>query len=360
MNGKSIRDYGLIPGTMEPGERNSITDVAGVTVGHATIDNERHKTGVTVILPAQDNLFTNKMAAAGYVINGFGKTLGFIQLDELGVLETPIALTSTLNVGKVHEGLTEYTLRRCASEGVKVVSVNPLVGETNDAYLNDVSERAVGTEEVLQAIADASADFSQGDVGAAKGTFCYGFKGGIGSASRKVKIGKKNYIVGALVQSNFGVTADFTPAGIPLGPILKRLMNEEPAIEDKGSIMMVIGTDIPLTSRQLKRVCKRAAVGLARTGSFLGHGSGDVVMAFSTANRFPTDRKIAVYETGALNEDYIDTVFRAAAESVEESVLNSATHADTVAGNGHIRPGLNLYLDKALAEYRKSIAANLA
>ena len=234
MNQKSIRDYGLIPGIMQPGERNTITDVPGVTVGHATIDSERHKTGVTVILPAQDNLFTNKMAAAGYVINGFGKTLGFIQLDELGVLETPIALTGTLNVGKVHEGLVAYSQKRCAEEGVQVLSVNPLVGETNDAYLNDVTERAVGTEEVFQAIGNASRDFDQGDVGAGKGTFCYGFKGGIGSASRVMTIGGARYTVGVLVQSNFGITSDFTPAGIPLGPIMKRMLDEEASVEDKG------------------------------------------------------------------------------------------------------------------------------
>ena len=351
MNEKSIRDYGLIPGIMQTGERNTIADVPGVTVGHATIDNERHKTGVTVILPAQDNLFTNKMAAAGYVINGFGKTLGFIQLDELGVLETPIALTGTLNVGKVHEGLVAYSQKRCAEEGVQVLSVNPLVGETNDAYLNDVTERAVGTEEVFEAIENASQDFEQGDVGAGKGTFCYGFKGGIGSASRVVTIGSSRHIVGALVQSNFGITSDFTPAGIPLGPIMQRLLNEAASLEDKGSIMMILGTDIPMTSRQLKRLCKRAAAGLVRTGSILGHNSGDVVMAFSTANRFPIG-ETDVYGIGALNERYIDTVFRAAEECVEEGVLNSMTHADTVRGNGHVRFGAGKYLERALEEFR--------
>ncbi len=343
MNTKRIRDYGVTVGHMQTGAKNKITDVPGVTVGHYTLDDERHKTGVTVILPAQDNLFADKMTAAVHVINGFGKTCGTVQVDELGYIETPIALTNTLNVGKVADALVGWTLERCRKEDVPCFSVNPVVGETNDAGLNDIADRALGEAEVYAAIENACADFDEGDVGAGKGTSCFGLKGGIGSASRVLTLDGQEYTVGVLVQSNFGRTADLMIGGRPVGERIAAKIKEEQASADKGSIMIVLGTDIPLSELQLGRVLRRAAVGLARTGSFIGHGSGDVVIGFTTANRHLRDDG-SFRTMQAVNDRHIDRVFRAAAEAVEESVLNSMTAAERV-GN---KRSINEFLTECL------------
>ena len=274
-------------GTLPRGPKNKISDVAGVTVGHATVLGERTRTGVTVVLPGTDNVFLNKRIAAAYVHNGFGKTLGTVQMQELGTLETPIALTNTLNVGLVHDALVGYTLDRCAADGTPCFSVNPVVGECNDCTLNDIARRAVHAEHVRSAIETASADFAEGDIGAGAGTLCYGFKGGIGSASRQIEIDGERFTVGALVQSNFGRTADLVIDGRRVGEeILLRMAQAPftPAQVDKGSIITVIATDLPVSSRQLYRILRRAGVGLAQTGSFMGHGSGEVMLGFSTAN----------------------------------------------------------------------------
>ena len=348
MNTKRIRDYGITVGEFPTGPRNKISDVPGVTVGHYTLDNNWHKTGVTVILPAQDNLFSNKMTAAVHVINGFGKTCGTVQVNELGTLETPIALTNTLNVGKVADALVGWTLERCRRENIGCFSVNPVVGETNDAGLNDIADRALGEAEVYSAIENACADFDEGDVGAGKGTSCFGLKGGIGSSSRVLTLDEQNYTVGVLVQSNFGRTSDLMIDGRPVGERIAAKIREEQASTDKGSIMIVLGTDIPLSELQLGRVLRRAAVGLARTGSFLGHGSGDVVIGFTTANRHSPSSG-AFRPMQALDDRYIDRVFRAAAEAVEESVLNSMTAADRVTGsNGNVKRSLNEFLPECL------------
>ena len=200
---KRIRDYGIIIGRHETGPLNKLTDVPGVTVGHCTVDTEEHKTGVTVILPCRDNMFEKKLTAAAFVHNGFGKTAGTLQIEELGTLETPIALTNTLNVGLVHDAMVDYMTERCRNEGIEVKSLNPVVGECNDSNLNNIAERAVTKEHVFEAIRAAASDFAEGDVGAGKGTVCFGMKGGIGSASRLVKIGGETFTVGVLVQSNF-------------------------------------------------------------------------------------------------------------------------------------------------------------
>ena len=208
MKQKRISDYDVNIGKMPKGELNKITDVYGVTVGHSTIRDETHNTGVTVIMPSEANIFTHKLVAASYVHNGYGKTCGTIQIDELGTLETPIALTNTLNVGLVSDALVQYTLDRCAKENVKVYSINPVVGECNDSAINAITDRAVRYEHVIQAIDCAERDFDEGNVGAGTGTQCYGMKGGIGSASRVVTLDGKPYTVGVLVQSNYGATAD--------------------------------------------------------------------------------------------------------------------------------------------------------
>lgn len=341
---KRIREYGILIGTREHGTFNKITDVPGVTVGHYTVDTEEHKTGVTVIMPCQDNMFANKLTAAAFVHNGFGKTAGIPQIEELGTLETPIALTNTLNVGRVHDAIVEYMMRRCEKDGVKMTSINPVVGECNDASLNKIVERVIGTEEVFSAIASAKSDFEEGDVGAGKGTTCFGLKGGIGSASRLVRLGGEIYTVGVLVQSNFGKTKNFVLNGKPMGEYL--LGKIEEAKKDEGSIMMVIATDLPVSDRQLKRIIKRAGVGLSRCGSYMGHGSGDIMLGFSTANRFAYKEDEALVSVKQINETMIDEVFEAVGEATEEAVLNSMAMAETVRGyEGNVRYSLtDLYL----------------
>ncbi len=215
---KRIRDYGIVIGEGKTGPRNKITDVPGVKVGHCTVDTKDHKTGVTVIMPCQDNPFVNKLTAAAYVHNGFGKSQGLIQVEELGTIETPIALTNTLNVGKVHDAIVDYMVDRCVREGVAVTSINPVVGECNDSKLNRIQERVVGKRQVYEAIDKASDDFEEGAAGAGTGTVCFGCKGGIGSASRIMEYDGKEYTLGVLVQSNFGQTRDLCLNGEKIGP----------------------------------------------------------------------------------------------------------------------------------------------
>ncbi|MEY8393814.1 P1 family peptidase [Lachnospiraceae bacterium 45-P1] len=341
---KRIREYGLIIGSYRPGTLNKITDVPGVTVGHWTADTKEHKTGVTVILPSCENIFVNKLTAAAFVHNGFGKTTGILQIEELGTLESPIALTNTLNVGKVQDALVDYVVEITEKEGGKASSINTVVGECNDASLNKITERVIGREQVRAAIDAACVDFEEGDVGAGKGTTCFGMKGGIGSASRILTIGEETYTIGVLVQSNFGSTKNFVLNGKPMGDLLLEKIGE--AKKDEGSIMMVIGTDLPVSDRQLKRIVRRAGVGLSRCGSFMGHGSGDIMLGFSTANPVKTGEEQDFYMMRFLKEEHLDKAFEAVAEATEEAVLNSLAMADTVTGyNGVTRYSLtDLYL----------------
>lgn len=324
-------------GRMEHGPGNSITDVPGIRVGHCTVDNERHKTGVTVILPCEDDIFQRKMVAACHVLNGFGKTAGLMQIEELGTLETPIALTNTLNVGLVHDAMVEYMCRWAEEGGYAIRSINPVVCECNDASLNDIRRRAVGQAEVFAAIENASVEFAQGDVGAGKGMTCHDLKGGIGSSSRIVQIGDQRYTLGVLVLTNHGSLRDLTIGGETVGLDIERRIHED--TPDEGSCIMIIGTDLPVTSRQLKRIIRRCSVGLARLGSFIGHGSGEVMVGFSTANRISAQN--GCIDLRCIHESHIDAAFRAAAEATEEAVLHSMLHADTVTGySGKVRRGL--------------------
>lgn len=327
---KRIRDYGIRIGDHPAGALNKLTDVPGVRVGHYTVDTEEHKTGVTVILPCEENIFASKLTAAAFVHNGFGKTAGIPQIEELGTLESPIALTNTLNVGKVHDALVDYMVEQCERDGVELTSMNPVVGECNDASLNKITERVIGIPEVRAAIDSACRDFEEGDVGAGKGTTCFGMKGGIGSASRLVELDGKTYVVGVLVQSNFGKTKHFVLDGKPLGELISGKIEE--ARKDEGSIMMVVGTDLPVSDRQLKRIIRRAGVGLSRCGSFMGHGSGDIMLGFSTGNVYRKEEDRAVIPAAVMNEAMLDDVFEAAAEATEEAVLNSLAAAHTVTG----------------------------
>lgn len=322
-------------GRMEKGTKNAITDVPGVRVGHCTVDNSRHKTGVTVILPCEDDIYQQKMTAACHVLNGFGKTAGLMQIEELGTLETPIALTNTLNVGLVHDAMVEYMCRQAEKHGYAITTVNPVVCECNDGSLNDIRHRAVGEKEVFEAIENASADFQQGDVGAGKGMTCHDLKGGIGSASRIIEIGEEKFTLGVLTLCNHGSLRDLTIAGERIGERIERQLNGD--TPDKGSCIMVLATDLPVTSRQLTRIIRRCAVGLARLGSFTGHGSGEVMIGFSTANRMP-EADCGICSFRCIHEEQIDKAFRAAAEATEEAVLCAMGNAHTVIGyTGKVR-----------------------
>ena len=322
---------------MEHGSLNNIADVPGVTVGHCTVDNDRHKTGVTVVMPCEDDIFRSKMVAACHVLNGFGKTAGLMQIQELGTLESPIALTNTLNVGLVHDALVEYLCRQAEANGYTIRSVNPVVCECNDASLNDIRHRAVGQAEVFSAIETASVEFAQGDVGAGKGMTCHDLKGGIGTSSRVLEIDGEKFTIGVLVLTNHGSLKDLTIHGQNIGMEIERAIRED--TPDEGSCIMIVATDLPVTSRQLGRIIRRCSVGLARMGSYIGHGSGEVMIGFSTANRIPSEA--GCMNLRCIHESHMDKAFRAVAEATEESVLNSMLHANAVTGySGKFRRSL--------------------
>lgn len=335
----------LLLDSFQKGKLNKITDVEGIRVGHCTIDTEENKTGVTVILPINDNIFTNKLVAASYVLNGFGKTTGLIQIDELGTLESIIALTNTLNVGPVYDAVVEYMIEQCKKENIELQSVNPVICECNDSYLNNIQLRAVKKEHVFKAIENACIDFEEGDIGAGKGMSCHQLKGGIGSASRIVKLDGKDYTIGVLVLSNHGRLEDFMINGDRIGSRISRSISAE-NVPDKGSIISIIATDVPLCSRQLKRICKRAGVGLARLGSYIGHGSGEIMIAFSTANILKANGENEIIDVKVLKEEKIDIIFRAVAECEEEAVLNSMITSSKVVGyKGKSRDTLKDYIE---------------
>ncbi|WP_432408309.1 P1 family peptidase [Wukongibacter sp. M2B1] len=349
---KRIRDYGIIIGEMQPGKKNAITDVEGVKVGHITLNDECIKTGVTAILPHEENLFKEKVIAASHVINGFGKTAGTIQIDELGNIETPLILTNTLSVGTAHAALVKYILKDNEDIGATTGTVNPIICECNDGYLNDIRGMHVKNEHILRAIENADKEFEEGSIGAGMGMSCYGLKGGIGSSSRMVKIREEVFTIGILVMSNFGVKNDLIIDGVKAGRIITEVDKSNVVEEDKGSIIIIMATDIPMTHRQLKRVCKRTGVGLSRTGSFFGNGSGDIVVGFTTANKIKHYEEEATVNIRILNENKINNVFRAAAEATEEAILNSLICADTTKGrDGHIRKSLKEYVNLVLKAF---------
>jgi len=346
---KRIRDYGIAIGEMEPGKKNAITDVKGVKVGHFTLNDDFIKTGVTAIIPHGGNLFREKPIAASYVINGFGKTSGTIQLEELGNIETPLVLTNTLSVGAAHAALVEYMLKDNEDIGATTGTINPIVCECNDGYLNDIRGMHVKKEHVFKAIESADEEFYEGAVGAGTGMSCYGLKGGVGSASRLVKIGDQVFTVGILVLSNFGAKKDLIIKGIEAGKIISEIQKSNISEEDKGSIIIILATDIPMTHRQLKRTCKRTGVGLSRTGSFLGNGSGDIAIGFTTTNIIKHYQEDALVSIKMLNENKINDVFRATAEATEEAVLNALICANTTNGrDGHMRHSLNEYINEII------------
>lgn len=355
------REAGVRIGVLPTGPLNAITDVSGVLLGQTTIvrgDNIR--TGVTAILPHDSNLFRDKVPGAVFIGNAFGKLAGSTQVNELGEIETPILLTCTLCVPRAADALIEYMLGLSGNE--EVMSVNPLVGETNDGYLNDIRQRPISRDDVFSAIKGAhNGPVEEGSVGAGTGTIAFGFKGGIGTSSRKLPQSLGGYTVGVLVQTNFGGV--LTIAGAPVGKELGRyyLCSEteddksrtKPGDNANGSCMVVVATDAPLDARNLKRLASRAIMGLARTGSSASNGSGDFVIAFSASpeSRISSAHSAETRQTTVLGNDAMSPLFEAVIEATEEAIINSLFKATTVTGRGHTVEALPL--DKTLQILRK-------
>ena len=345
------REAGIVLGVMRPGTGNAITDVPGVLVGHATIVRGAGplvrgegpvRTGVTAILPHGDDLFARKVPAAAEVFNGFCKSIGLMQIAELGQLETPILLTNTLNVGRVADALVAAMLERHPAIGVTTGTVNPVVCECNDGWLNDIGGRHAGEDEVRAALAGARGGVVlEGNIGAGTGMRAYGFAAGIGTASRRLDApfaADGAYRLGAIVLANFGRRRDLTIGGVPVGRELGRRAVAADAERERGSVIVVLATDAPLDARQLGRLARRVPLGLARTGGHGGGGSGDVAIAFSTADRIPHGANPPLRAPASLNEAHplLDELFAAVVETTEEAVINALCAARPMEGrDGH-------------------------
>ncbi|MEX3941738.1 P1 family peptidase [Paraburkholderia sp. BR10937] len=329
-------------GTLASGATGTIADVSGVRVGHCTLDAGEVQTGVTVLLPHGGDLFREKVPAGACVINGFGKSIGLMQLEELGVLETPVALSNTFAVGALAQAQIRAAVAANPQIGCGLPTVNPVVFECNDGYLNDIQALAVHEEHYVAACAAAYADFARGSAGAGRGMSSFDLKGGIGTASRVVQAAALQYTVGALVLANFGRLPMLTIGGVPVGRELaaRAAPNRATQEPEKGSIIMLIATDAPLDARHLRRVAMRAAAGLARTGSVYGHGSGDIAMAFSTAYTLAHDAPTHALPP-LLADSQLDPLFQASADCVEQAILDALWSASTVHGrDGHVRLAL--------------------
>ncbi len=335
------RELGIVVGEMDPGLENAITDVPGVLVGHCTLASGHGalrpgqgpvRTGVTAILPHGGNVFLDKVAASAHVINGFGKCTGLPQLMELGTLETPILLTNTLSVGQVADAVVQWSVQRNPGIGVTTSTVNPVVGECNDGYLNDIQGRHVRTQHVYSALNGALAGpVSEGSIGAGTGMTAFGFKGGVGTSSRCLPQSLGAFTVGVLLVANFGRRRDLMVVGVPVG---RELGAGRAPLGTDGSVMVIVGTNAPLAPHQLRRVARRAVHGLARTGSLASHGSGDFCLAFSTTNRIPHQPAALtrMVEWVEDNGPVLDALFRAVIECTEEAVYNALLCAETVQG----------------------------
>lgn len=344
MSEPRARDFGLIPGSPPTGAANAITDVAGVRVGHFTRREGEIATGFTAILPHGGNLFREKVPAAVSVLNGFGKSAGLMQVEELGSIETPILLTNTFAVGTGFSALVRDALAQNPEIGRDTGTVNPLVCECNDGYLNDIRAMALTEADAAAALAAArTADGppAQGAVGAGAGMSCFGFKGGIGTASRVFDLDGRGFTLGALVLANFGKPGDLLlPDGRRPHP------DDLDDAPERGSIIVVLATDAPLATRQLRRIAQRGGAGIAWLGAFWGHGSGDIALAFSTARRLPHAGP-AILAAEEIAEDRIDAPFRAAAEATQEAILNALCAAPRCVGrDGHVRPSLADWLKR--------------
>lgn len=327
------------------GPRNLITDVPGVKVGQVTIQHGEVNTGVTAILPHERNLFQEKVMAGTAIINGFGKSAGLVQVEELGTIESPIILTNTLSVGTALTAMVKYMMAQNPDIGVETGTVNCLVTECNDGRLNDIRGLHVTEEHVVQAVERAAEDFEEGAAGGGTGMVCLGLKGGIGSSSRQLEADGETYTTGALVMTNFGAAGNLVIGGRHIDT---RKCNEAcgRAFKDSGSIIIVIGTDAPLNERQLKRLAKRAMISLGRVGSYSGNGSGDIAVAFTTANNQPHYSGKNVWDMKMFYDENIDWVFESTVEAVEEAIISSLYHAKTTVGvRGNKYMGLLEFLE---------------
>lgn len=339
LHAQRLRDYEIEIGIFKPGQHNAITDVPGVQVGHTTlISADSIRTGVTAIIPAPGNIFQQKLPAAMYLGNGFGKLAGYSQVKELGNIETPVILTNTLSVPIACNALLTYTLGLPGNENV--YSVNPVVGETNDGNLNDIRGRHVREEHILQAIQNSkNGPVAEGNVGAGTGTRCFSFKGGIGTASRKLPESLGGYTIGILTQTNFG--GELIIAGVPIAKEMENFPFHDKVVD--GSCMIVLVTDAPIDSRNLERLAKRAMMGLARTGGWASNGSGDYVIAISNAEslRIPYQSDSSLQTISLLRNGYMTPLFAAAIEATEEAIINSLFAAETMTGrNGNTAKAL--------------------
>ncbi|MDU0339687.1 DmpA family aminopeptidase [Bosea rubneri] len=336
---KRARDHGLICGSLPTGPRNAITDVAGVAVGHRTLRDGDFNTGFTAVLPHQGDLFREKVRAGVEVINGFGKSAGLMQLAELGQIETPILLGNTFAVATGIEALVGRALAANPQIGRETGTVNSLVLECNDGFLSDIRARRLRVEDAEAALDAASGGpVEEGAVGAGTGMSAFGFKGGIGTASRLMELDGRSFTLGVLVQANFGNAGDLVlPDGRRPVPPAKRTAQPP----ERGSVIIIVATDLPLESRQLTRIARRCGAGLARLGAFWGNGSGDIAIAFSTAGRIAHGERADIVPLATLNENRIDLPFRAAAEATQEAVLNAMLAApETVGRDGNRRASL--------------------
>lgn len=336
------RDYGFKFGKISTGLHNDITDVPGVLVGHKTIHNGDLHTGVTAILPHNGNMFQSKVPGAVHVINGFGKSVGLMQIEEVGSIETPLVLTNTLCVGNAFNALARRAIKDNPDIGRKTSTVNPVVLECNDGWMSDLQKMAVSEADVNEAIDGATAGpMDQGCVGAGTGVTSFGFKSGIGSSSRRIKLDNVDFTIGVVAFSNFGREGHFRlPDGRYADP--KGL-----AAPEKGSIIFVVATDIPLDARQLRRMIRRTGAGLARVGSVYGHQSGDIAVGFSTAYRINHSSDKDFLDIRMLHEDRMDELFFATADATEEAIMNSLCAAEAYTGrDNHRRPALAEWLEK--------------
>jgi D-aminopeptidase len=328
-------------GDFPAGPRQSIADVAGVTVGHRTIATGPLQTGVSVVVPHLADPYLQKLPAAAVVINGYGKGVGLLQLNELGVLETPIALTNTFAVGTVATAQIRSAITANPGIARTTTTVNPVVFECSDAWLSDMQAIGVDEADYAAALAAATVDFERGSVGAGRGMSCFGLKGGIGTASRRLDSDRRTGTIGALVLANFGRLESLVIAGRRIGPALAARLEGSAPQRDQGSVIVVLAVDAPLDHRQLRRLAVRGGAGIARTGSYYGHGSGDIVVAFSTAERIPHVAVGAVLSRRCLVESELEPLFRAAADATEQAILDALFSATTVTGfAGHTRHAL--------------------
>jgi D-aminopeptidase len=350
------RDLGIVVGHIQPGRHNAITDVEGIRVGHSTIIHGSGKlrvgrgpvrTGVTAIVPKSANIFMERLVGGGFVLNGAGEVSGLTQVVEWGLIESPLMLTNTLSVGTVADAAVRYMVDKHPGIGREHDTIIPLVGECDDSWLNDIAGRHVRPVHVYEAIDNAaSGPVAEGNVGGGTGMITCDFSGGIGTSSRVLPKDEGGYTVGVLVQSNFGRLIDLHMAGVPVGQLLAPMYaHRQTRGQVYGSIIAIVATDAPLSSHQLTRLSKRCALGIGRAGSYAGHGSGEIVVSFSTANVFPRSGRKRVFQMDVLNDEFIDPLYRATIDATEEAILNAlCMSADLDGCNGHSAPGLPLDL----------------